>query len=126
MFCSRCGTQQGAGAAFCSACGNAIVAAPPPPTTTPPVPPQYLPPPQTYMYYSPGPPPRPAGDGYSIAGIICGGLAFLFFPILLGPAGLILGGIAMSKGETKAPIALVVSGVGMVVGFIIGAMVWGM
>jgi hypothetical protein len=60
------------------------------------------------------------GNGLSIAGIVCGAIAFLFLPIILGPAGLILGGIAKSRGEPKANIALVVSGLGLVGGLIIG------
>jgi hypothetical protein len=68
-------------------------------------------------------PSRTNGNGYSTAGIILGAIAFLFFPIICGPAGLILGGVAMSKGESRAVVALVVSGVGMVVGFILGAFV---
>ena len=68
--------------------------------------------------------PRTSGNGYSTAGIILGAIAFLFIPIICGPAGLILGGVAMSKGESRAVVALIVSGVGMIVGFILGALVW--
>jgi hypothetical protein len=69
------------------------------------------------------PKPPADGNGYSTAGIILGAIAFLFFPIICGPAGLILGGIAKSKGESRAVVALVVSGTGMIVGFILGALV---
>jgi len=80
------------------------------------------------------PPPMPAdfgqpaqqaatGNGFSIAGIILGALAFLIFPIIFGPIGLIMGAIAKSKGERLATRALVVSGIGLVVGMIFGAMV---
>ncbi len=76
-----------------------------------------------YPAWSPGAgfaQPQRAGNGLSIAGIICGALALLILPIVLGPAGLILGAIAKSRGEPKANIALIVAGVGMVGGFIIG------
>ena len=70
------------------------------------------------------PSPRTSSNGYSTAGIILGAIAFLFFPIICAQQGLILGGIAMSKGESRGVVALVVSGVGMIVGFILGALVW--
>lgn len=62
-----------------------------------------------------------AGNGFSIAGIVCGVIALLILPIIFGPVGLILGGVAKSKREPRANIALIVAGVGMVAGFIIGA-----
>ncbi len=58
----------------------------------------------------------------SILGIVFGGLAFLFFPVIFGPAGLILGAVGMTKNEKLAPVALAVSGAGLVVGTIIGAL----
>lgn len=78
--------------------------------------------PQLVAPYPPVPPKQvSSGNGYSTAGIILGAIAFLFFPIICGPAGLILGGIAMSKGESRAVVALIVAGAGTVVGFILGA-----
>ncbi len=64
-----------------------------------------------------------SSNGFSIAGIVCGAIAFLFFPIVLGPVGLILGAVGKSKGEDKAVIALVVSGLGLVIGMILGAII---
>ena len=63
-------------------------------------------------------------SGFSIAAIILGAIAFLFLPILFGPAGLILGAIAMTRKEKLALVALVVSGCGLVIGMILGAIVW--
>ncbi len=63
------------------------------------------------------------GNGFSIAGIVFGILAFLVLPIVFGPIGLILGAVGKNKGESKATTAMVVSGVGMVVGMAIGALV---
>jgi len=61
----------------------------------------------------------------SIIGIICGVVAFLFFPILFGPAGLTLGGIAISKREPLGWVALGVSAAGLVIGMILGVLAWG-
>lgn len=63
-------------------------------------------------------------NAFSIAGIILGAIAFLFFPIILGPIGIVLGAIAKSKGEAQANTALIVSGVGTVAGMFLGAMAW--
>ena len=72
-------------------------------------------------YGYPAPATRPAGgNGYSTAGIILGSVAFLFFPIICGPVGLVMGGIAKSRGESRADTALIVSGLGLVVGLILG------
>ena len=71
-------------------------------------------------------PGRPASQSnvLSIIGIVCGVVAVLIAPIIFGPAGLILGGIAKSRGERLSTIALIVAGVGMVLGFVLGALVY--
>lgn len=46
----------------------------------------------------------------------------MFFPIVLGPVGLVLAAVAKSKNEKNAVIGFVVAGVGMVVGMFLGAM----
>lgn len=105
-FCQKCGTQNNENSSFCSNCGTSVGASmPAPPVMNVP------------------PAPKSSGNGFSIAGIICGAIAFLFFPILLGPLGLILGAVGKSKGEDKAAIALVVSALGLVIGMILGAMI---
>jgi hypothetical protein len=81
--------------------------------------PAYAPPPPVAA----APPVATTGNGFSIAGIVFGILAFLILPILFGPIGLILGAVGKSKGESKATTAMVVAGVGMVVGMAIGALV---
>lgn len=53
-----------------------------------------------------------------------GAVAFLFFPVLSGPAGLILGGIGLGQKERLAPVAMTVSGIGLVVGMILGLLVY--
>lgn len=86
-------------------------------------------PPQPQQPYAPNgrsfaaPVPTSAGNGFSVAGIILGALAFIILPIVLGPAGLILGAVGKSKGESKAVVAMVVSGLGLVIGMILGYLV---
>jgi membrane protein DedA with SNARE-associated domain len=43
---------------------------------------------------------------------------------VFGPVGLIFGAVAKSKGEEKAVVALVVSGLGLVVGMMLGYLVF--
>jgi len=70
------------------------------------------------------PQPQNGSNGFSIAGIILGAIGFFFFPILFGPAGLILGAVAKSKNEPRANTALIVSGIGLVGGIIFGMLIW--
>ena len=60
---------------------------------------------------------------FSVIAIILGGLSFLLFPILFGPAAIILAVIAKKKGDSLANVALTVGIVGAVSGMIIGAIV---
>ena len=108
MFCGSCGSTNSDGAAFCLKCGkslNVVVQ-------------------QTANPFSSPPKPTSPGSSFSTVGIICGAIAFLFFPIILGPVGLIFGAVAKSKGEEKAVVALVVSGLGLVVGMFLGFVVF--
>lgn len=111
MFCQKCGQQNAEGAAFCSKCGSQIgnAFAPPTPGSIP-----------SFV----APTPSTPGNGLSTVGIILGVIAFIFFPIVFGPAGLICGAIAKSKGEPKAGVAMAVSAAGLVVGMILGALVF--
>lgn len=81
------------------------------------------PPAQPYGY---GAPMRrtDAGSGYSIAGIVCGVIALLFCPLVLGLVGVGLSAAARKRGESLANVALTVSLVGLVGGMVIGAVVW--
>lgn len=64
----------------------------------------------------------PGARKWAIAGIVCGVLALLI-PILFGPAGIILGFVARSKGAGRiATIAIIFSIVVMVLGFIANAL----
>jgi len=61
-------------------------------------------------------PTRNAGNGYSTASVILGSIALFLLPIILGPAAIICGTIATSRGEFKAKFAI---------GFSIGALIIG-
>lgn len=63
-----------------------------------------------------------SSKGFSIGAIVCGIVAVLILPIVFGPVGLVLGGVAKKRGERLSTIALVVAGVGMVLGFVLGAL----
>lgn len=55
--------------------------------------------------YPATPMPHRRGRGFSIAAFICGGLALVLFPILLGPLGIIFGFVADSKGDRVGRLA---------------------
>ncbi len=60
----------------------------------------------------------------AIAGIVSGAISFLIIPILFGPLGILLGILGLARGERRlGTIALVVSVVGLVVGFILSFLV---
>jgi hypothetical protein len=60
----------------------------------------------------------------SILGFVFGGVAVFLIPPLFGLAGLILGIIAKVKGDPLGLWAAIVAGVGLVVGMILGVMVF--
>lgn len=65
---------------------------------------------------------KPA-QGLAIAGLVCGLVAFLFLPPVLGVLGIIFGAISWSKGNSLGRIATFVSIAGLILGMIIGAMI---
>ena len=106
-------------------------------THTPPS--AYLQPPQAQAWY-PQPPqaqawyPQPgqaqsatktaASNLFSIIAFVCAGISVLFFPVLFGPAGLILGAVGLTKKERFAPIAIAAAAGCMIAGMVLGAAVW--
>lgn len=124
MFCGNCGHEVQEGRSYCSACGAAVAPdappaafshAPPPYASGPMAPPAWGPP-------AAGPPPAPANKFSTIA-IVLGCIALFVLPILLGPAALVLAGIALSKKEPRGTVAMVVAVIGTVGGFALGALV---
>lgn len=65
-------------------------------------------------------------SGLAKAGAILGALALLIAPIFLGPAGIICGAIAWGQGDEKGGAwAIAISITGLVLGWILGAVIWG-
>lgn len=54
----------------------------------------------------------------------CAAVSTLFFPIILGPVAIVLSVVAMKRREPYAALALGLSVAGMVIGFILGAVVF--
>ncbi len=87
-------------------------------TTTQPAPTEQQP------YYIPTvpaePPAKHPGMVEGIISIVCAVLSLAFFPIILGPVGIILGSLSHKKGsKTLGLVAIILSAVFMVAGFII-------
>lgn len=69
-----------------------------------------------------GLPARPQNaNAFWITGLVLGVLSLLICPILFGPAGIALGGIAVAKKDQRGWIAVGVSAVCMIAGMAIGA-----
>jgi len=66
---------------------------------------------------------RAASNGLSIAAIVCGVVAIIFLPIIVGVIGIVLGAIALSRHEPMAKIGLGVAIAGTVLGFVLAAAV---
>jgi hypothetical protein len=76
----------------------------------------------------PGFPGQPGGRRqgaqiFSILAIVCGVLAILILPIIFGPVGIILAIVAYRRGEPLWKVALGVAVGGMILGFVLGAIV---
>ena len=65
-----------------------------------------------------------AGRGFAIGAWVCGGVSILLLPIVFGPAGMVLGAVSHSKGDRTGLPALFFSAAAMVVGFILGYVVY--
>ena len=59
----------------------------------------------------------------SLLAMIFAGVSVLFLPILFGPAAFVLGVIAVVKKEKNGVLALILSIVLPIVGFVLGALV---
>jgi len=137
-FCANCGTSVSEGQRFCQGCGNPTSTntaptaqaaytqqiPPPPPPIPQQVPPYYQSQPSNQFGFTPHNPQSSNSSPMSIGAIVCGVIALLFFPIVLGPLAIILGAGGWSRGEKLGPVAVAVGVIGMIVGMIIGAMVW--
>ena len=73
---------------------------------------------------STNPVPNQGSNALSILAIIFGGISLLFLPIIFGPIAIVLAIIAKTRKERLSTVALIISIVGTVVGFILGALVF--
>lgn len=116
MFCAHCGAADQS-AAFCSKCGQATAVAP---TVEPARAPQ-----GSAMYPTTPPITKAPSTVNSTVGIVFGAIAFLFFPVIFGPIGIVLSIVAFARKERLAPVALAVSILGLLIGMLLGAMLYG-
>ena len=63
-------------------------------------------------------------QGFAIAGLVCGLIAFLFVPPLFGTLGIVFGAISWKSGNKLGLAATVISIAGLVIGMIVGAIVF--
>lgn len=62
------------------------------------------------------------GRPFTIVGFVLAAIALLFFPIFLGPAGAIFGGVGYAKGDRPLGMWALVAGiVGGIAGMALGA-----
>lgn len=62
-------------------------------------------------------------QGFAIAGLVCGIVAFLFIPPLFGILGIVFGALSWKAGNKLGIAATIVSIVGLIVGMVLGAAV---
>lgn len=62
-------------------------------------------------------------DVLSYGAFVCAAVSLLFFPIVFGPIAIVLSSIALGRKEPHAALALGLSIAGMILGFILGALV---
>lgn len=94
-LCSACGTIAETEKPFCPECGT------------------------TY-----GQPGGGRSSSLSIAAFVCAAISVLFFPIVFGPVAIVLAAVAMSRGEPLGTLALGLSIPAMLLGFLIGFLVY--
>ena len=62
-------------------------------------------------------------QGFAIAGLVCGIVAFLFLPPIFGVLGIVFGAMSWKAGNKLGIAATIVSIVGLIVGMVLGAAV---
>lgn len=61
-----------------------------------------------------------SGRGFTIGGAVCAVIALVFFPIVFGPVGAVLGFVGYSKGDKPAGMYV---GIGAIVCMVIGMVI---
>ncbi|MEU1725122.1 hypothetical protein ACNF49_23990 [Actinomadura sp. ATCC 39365] len=69
-----------------------------------------------------GPPQRQGAQVLSIIGFVSAAVAILFIPILFGLAGIVLGIVGHTRGESLGRWAAIAAAACMVVGMVLGAL----
>lgn len=72
------------------------------------------------MERQPSPPGLRPGQGCAIAGLFLAGLAVFVAPLLVGPAGMVLGVVADIRGERRGRWVVALAALGTVLGLLIG------
>ena len=60
------------------------------------------------------------GQGCALAGVLVAAFSMFVFPLVLGPAGMVLGAVAYFRGERRGKWVIVFAAVGMVLGILLG------
>lgn len=79
---------------------------------------------QSYEPYGETEQRRSGAQVFSIIAFVCAVISLLFCPILFGPAGIVLGLVGHSKGESLGKWAAIAAGVGLVTGLALGILVY--
>ena len=73
---------------------------------------------------STNPVPNQGSNALSILAMIFGGVSVVFFWVIFGPIGIVLGIIAKARQERLSTVGLIISIVGPVIGFVLSALVF--
>jgi hypothetical protein len=63
---------------------------------------------------------RYQGQYWAVAGLIAAAGAIWVLPLLLGPAGMICGGLAVARGERRGRWVVLLAALGLVLGLLVG------
>ena len=74
----------------------------------------------------PAPPPSTTqlGRGWTVASFVCAVIALVFLPIVIGPLGAVLGYVGYRKGDPLGRWAMIASIAALVLGMVLGFIVF--
>lgn len=79
---------------------------------------------QPPAYQAPQAPDPSAGRSFTIGAFVCAVIALIILPPVFGIAGIVLGNVGKNKGDPLGKTAMIVSAVCLVVGMIIGVLIF--